>query len=118
MEYSPVWDPPDYGEAYWQIVDPDYGYPEHGGTRYILAHACESQTCAGDGVIRLGEGDIFTIQGETYRVEQRFTSMKNEIASQPIWEHVPGRVVIVTCLIETTWQLSDQNEIVVASIVT
>lgn len=115
MAYDPVWNPPDLGESFWQVVDPEHGYPETGGTRYILAHSCESRRCAGDLVIPLQEGDTFTLQGETYRVDDRFTTMKNDIASQPIWEHVEGRVVIVTCLIETSWQLSDKNEIVVAS---
>lgn len=115
MPYSEVWNPPDQGEGFWQVVDPDHGYYEEGGTKYVLAHACEVQVCAGDEFLKLSEGDSFEYLSETYRIDNKYSIHKDEIADQPIWDNVPGRVVIVTCIIDGRWQDSDHNEIFVAS---
>lgn len=115
MPYSPVWNPPDEGQYVWQIVDPDYGYPETGGTRYILAHACESQSCAGDSFRALEAGDTLTFLGETFRVDEKREIMKDDIAAQDIWHHDPNRLVIITCIIETTWDQSDKNDLIIAT---
>lgn len=118
MTYSPVWNPPDTGEYFWQIVDPDAGYPETGGTTYVLAHACESQKCAGDVLRTLEAGDTLTYNGDLYRVDSKTPVMKDEIAELPIWEHVRGRLVLFTCIIDTTWDQSDKNEVLVTTKVT
>lgn len=115
MAYSPVWQPPDQGEAFWQIVDDSYGYPADGGTDFILAHACENRSCAGDQLRSLEAGDTLTYQGELYRIDSKWSIMKDEIAAQDIWVHDPNRLVFITCIIETTWELSDKNDILVAT---
>ena len=115
MPYSEVWNPPDEGQYIWQIVDPAYGYPETGGTRYILAHACESQSCAGDSFRALHEGDTLTFLGETFQVQESREIMKVDIAAQDIWTHDPNRLVIITCIIDTTWDQSDRNDIIIAT---
>lgn len=115
MPYSPVWNPPDTGEYFWQIVDEGHGYPEDDGTDFLLAHACETQECAGDEVRKLQVDDSLTYLGETYVVERKITTMKNEIGDQDIWTHDPNRIVIITCIIETTWDQSDKNDIIVAT---
>jgi len=115
MKYSEVWNPPDEGEFFWQIVDPDKGYPEGGGTTYVLAHACERQTCTGDAMRTLKVGDTLSYKGTKYRVDSKDSVMKDQIGDLPIWTHVPGRLVLVTCIIETTWEQSDKNEVIVAS---
>lgn len=115
MEYSPIWDPPDGGEYFWQVVDSDAGYPRTGGTTFVLAHACESQTCAGDALRTLEPGDTLTFKGDLYRVDSKTPAMKDEIGDLPIWTHVPGRLVLFTCIIETTWDQSDKNEILVTT---
>lgn len=117
MAYSPVWRPPDVGESYWQIVDPDYGYPADGGTDFLLAHSCENKACAGDALRTLNVGDTLTYQDHLYEVQDKRSIMKDDIAAQDIWEHDPNRLVIVTCIIETTWELSDKNEIFIATLV-
>lgn len=115
MAYSPVWNPPDNGEYFWQIVDPSHGYPETGGTDFLLAHACESQTCAGDALRTLNVGDTLTYQGEVFVIQDKREIMKTEIAAQDIWFHDPNRIVIITCIIETTWDQSDKNDLFIAT---
>lgn len=115
MPYSEVWNPPDEGESFWQIVDPANGYPEDGGTDYLLAHACEQGGCAGDGIRALVAGDHFAYRGAQYVVEQKLEINKADIGAQPIWEHVPGRVVVITCILNLETKTFDENDIIVAS---
>ena len=115
MAYSPVWNPPDEGQYFWQIVDPEYGYPEDGGTDFVLAHACENQACAGDQLRLLENGDTLTYMGELYQVQSKTEIMKVDIAAQDIWVHDPNRIVIITCIIDTTWDQSDKNDIIIAT---
>lgn len=115
MPYSPVWDPQDNGEGWWQIVDPEHGYPEDGGTDYLLAHACYDAVCAGDRMRELVPGDTFSYRGELYRVDQKFEIAKNEIAEQDIWEHHADRVVVITCIIDPATRTSTENDIFVAT---
>ena len=114
MPYSEVWNPPDQGQYIWQIVDPAFGYPEAGGTRYILAHACEDQSCAGDSFRTLQEGDTLTFLGQRYQVTESREIMKTDIAAQDIWSHDPNRLIIITCIIDTTWDQSNRNDIIIA----
>lgn len=117
MKYSPVWNPPDMGEAFWQIVDPEYGYPEEDGTKYIVAHACEARNCAGDMLLGLNSGDQFSFFDNTYTVVEKFEAAKDEIALQPIWgPHDANKIVFVTCIIDENWWDSDHNEIIVATL--
>lgn len=115
MKYSKVWNPPDEGQYFWQIVDPKMGYPEKGGTDYVLAHACESQECAGDNIRKLEKGNTLTYKGEKYTVQDKTQVMKTDIPSLNIWEHDPDRLIIITCIIETTWWASDKNDIIIAT---
>lgn len=115
MPYSPTWDPPDQGDGWWQIVDPEYGYPENGGTDYVLAHACPSGACAGDAIRELEPGDTFTYLGQPYVVDSKLEIEKTEIADQDIWEHIPGRLVVITCIIDPATGESWQNDIIIAS---
>lgn len=115
MPYSEVWTPPDEGQYFWQVVDPGMGYPETGGTPFVLAHACENQACAGDALRQLGEGDTFSFLGTVYTVEESREIMKDAIAEQDIWYHDPNRIVVITCIIETTWDQSDKNDIILAT---
>lgn len=114
MAYTPVWRPPDEGQGFWQIVDPAYGYPAEGGTKFVLAHACDNRACAGDEVRKLKQGDTLTFLGTKYVVKETREIMKDDIAAQDIWTHNPNRLVVITCIIETTWQFSDKNTIVIA----
>ncbi|MBM9463116.1 hypothetical protein JL108_06610 [Aeromicrobium sp. YIM 150415] len=115
MPYSPVWNPPDAGENFWQVVDPENGYPEDGGTDYVLAHACEDQGCAGDEVRTLDAGDELTYRGEPYVVEEKLEIAKTEIADQDIWTHDPARLVVITCILDPETGEYHENDIIVAT---
>ena len=115
MPYSPVWNPPDRGDSWWQIVDPEHGYPQDGGTDYVLAHACPGGTCAGDRIRMLDAGDTVEYRGELYVIEQKLEIQKTEIADQDIWTHDPNRVVVITCIIDPATGESHENDILIAT---
>lgn len=55
-------------------------------------------------------------QGNDYfRVDEKREIMKDDIAAQDIWHHDPDRLVIITCIIETTWDQSDKNDLIIAT---
>jgi hypothetical protein len=114
MAYSPVWDPPDAGEGFWQIVDPDNGYPKDGGTDYVLAHSCHDRDCAGNQIRTLKSGDSLTFLGDKYVVENKLEVDKSQIADQNIWEHDPNRLVVITCVFEDGSSVAEDNDIVIA----
>lgn len=114
MPYTPVWNPPDGGESFWQIVDPDEGYPADGGTDYLLAHACRDEACAGDEIRTLVAGDRMTYDGAEYVVDRTLEIDKTEIGEQDIWTHEDGRLVVITCVLDTATDEYRQNDIVVA----
>ncbi|WP_449278252.1 hypothetical protein [Leucobacter sp. GX24907] len=115
MPYSEVWNPPDQGESFWQVVDEANGYPEDGGTDYVLAHACDDpeRECAGDQLRTLEKDDEFTYRGESYLVDQKMEIDKSAIGDQDIWYHEAGMLVVITCIIEENGD-SFENDIVVA----
>lgn len=115
VPYAEVWSPPDSGENFWQVVDPDNGYPEDGGTDYLLAHACEKKDCKGDEIRKLQVGDGFEYRGQDYVVDEKYEIGKAEIGDQPIWEHVPDKVVIITCILNEETMTFYENDIVVGS---
>lgn len=117
MPYSEVWNPPDTGENFWQVVDPDNGYPEDGGTDYVLAHACDDPDagCAGDLVRTLESGDDLTYRGEEYVVDEKLEIHKSEIGEQDIWHHDPDRLVVITCILDLETGEFNENDIIVAS---
>ncbi|GAA1314238.1 hypothetical protein ACFSWE_13575 [Leucobacter albus] len=116
MPYSPVWDPPDEGENFWQVVDDDNGYPEFGGTTYLLAHACYDGQCVGDDARALVPGDSLTFRGARYLVDEKLEIDKAAIGDQNIWEHRDGQLVVITCIIDPSTGAIAENAILVASL--
>ena len=114
MPFTPVWNPPDSGQDFWQIVDPGEGYPEDGGTDYLLAHACRDGGCAGDEIRTLQPDDTFSYEGSDYVVDEKLQIDKTEIADQDIWEHEDGRLVVITCILDRATGEYRQNDIIVA----
>ncbi|MGJ9413169.1 hypothetical protein ACHAAC_10720 [Aeromicrobium sp. CF4.19] len=115
MPYTPVWNPPDAGDDFWQVVDADEGYPEDGGTDYILAHACRDRECAGDRIRDLEVEDSLDYRGEQYVVEEKLEILKTEIGEQDIWSHDPDRLVVITCILDPETGDYDENDIIVAT---
>ncbi|MGJ9411849.1 hypothetical protein ACHAAC_03985 [Aeromicrobium sp. CF4.19] len=115
MPYTAVWNPPDEGESFWQVVDPDNGYPEDGGTDFILAHACEDGQCAGDQVRTLEAEDRLSYRGDDFVVQEKIEIDKDEIAEQEIWDHDPDRIVVITCILDPETGEYDENDIIIAT---
>lgn len=115
MAYSSVWNPPDEGQDFWRVVDPANGYPDEGGTDFILAHACATEDCAGDELRGLKVGDTLTYLGERYEIQDKRAVLKSEIAQQDIWYHDPDRIVLVTCIIEKAGQDAEKNDLLIAT---
>lgn len=115
MKWSPIMRPDDHGENYWQIVDPERGYPADGGTDFLMAHACEgSQVCIGDQLRELQLGDVVAHKERKFEVVDKFIISKSELVNSGIWFHDANRIVIITCVIEGNWQDSDKNEVLIA----
>lgn len=115
MAYSSVWNPPDEGQDFWRIVDPENGYPDEGGTDFVLAHACATEDCTGDELRGLEVGDTLIYLGERYEIQDKRAVWKSEIAQQDIWYHDPDRIVLVTCIIEEDGQDSEKNDLLIAT---
>lgn len=114
MPFSDVLNPPDQGESFWQIVDPGKGYPQDGGTDYVLAHACKDRECVGDGIRGLEPEDTLTYRGESFVVREKLEINKSEIGNQDIWDHDPDRLVVITCILDEETGTFDENDILVA----
>lgn len=115
MPYTAVWNPPDGGQDFWQVVDPANGYPESGGTDYVLAHACADRDCVGNELRALAVGDTLSYLGDDYVVEEKLEIEKTRIAEQDIWHHDADRVVLITCIINPDTGGWDENDIIVAN---
>lgn len=115
MPYSEIWIPPDTGENFWQVVDPAFGYPETGGTTFVLAHACESKACTGDQFLKLVVGDTIDFMGVAYQVQDAREIMKTDIAAQDVWYYDPNRLVVITCILDAALDISEKNYFVVAT---
>ena len=99
--------PPETKDGYWLT-----NYGKHGtgstDTTYIVGHRWVGQDAAFN---RIGTyanpGDGFTIRTQTgtldYIVTVVETYDKATLNSAPIWNRVPGRVVLVTCDLDNPW---------------
>lgn len=114
MLYDAIWNPPDDGEGFWQIVDEVNGYPEDGGTDYVIAHSCKSGDCAGDPVKKLAMGDIFKYRGIPFVVLTTMKTERNAIGGMDLWQHQPDRLILITCALDTGSGELDSNFIVIA----
>ncbi|GAB2734506.1 hypothetical protein GCM10027090_02440 [Sinomonas soli] len=100
-------EPPDTKDAYWLT---NYGRP---GTRstdttYIVAHRWVGADAPFN---HIGEqarlGDKFTLTTAAGALPYRVVAVqeigKSELAASPIWDRVPGRVVLITCDFSDPW---------------
>lgn len=96
------WEPPTLTGVY-RVVDEEHGFPATGGTGYFIAHAQSPWTGerseGNDWVDSLHTpGDTVLLDGERYVIDAVITAAKTAIGSVPIWEHVQGRAVLITCV--------------------
>ncbi|HJW01507.1 MAG TPA: class F sortase [Arthrobacter sp.] len=108
--------PPHTADAYWLAP---YGVPGSGSTNttYIVGHSWEGQASPFNNISSLSQpGDQLTLSTAEgpllYQIDRITTEYKDTLKDSPIWEKVPGRLILITCFAEDLW---GKNIIVQAS---
>ena len=76
------------------------------GTVYVATHAVRSGLAPGNALIRqdyegasVKKGDLISLRGVRYRVSDSFVVPKKKLPkTRKVWEVIPGRLVVITCL--------------------
>ncbi|MDR2997075.1 MAG: class F sortase [Microbacterium sp.] len=126
-EVNGVMDPPGFASAY---LVRNYGANlAHAttGTVFVVMHSCRGgAVCPGNYLIDVAAGttavpngtDVY-LDGLHYRVTGWQKVDKPKVgAVAEIWENVPGRLVLLTCLQNKRQTASTQNMVVIAQLVT
>ncbi|WP_267276052.1 class F sortase [Arthrobacter sp. CDRTa11] len=99
--------PPHTVEAYWLAP---YGSPGAGSTNttYIVGHSWEGRGSPFNNIsARSQPGDQFTVTTEQgtlgFKVDAITTENKSTLEASPIWDIVPGRLILITCFTEDLW---------------
>ncbi len=118
----PVLNPPTYGEAYWVGCRSKPG-TDSDGTTFIIGHAVrgghgvfgrlQDLAAGADVVVTTSKGSL------TYRVEHTVEYAKyGEIQDSPeVMNRVPGRLILVTCLLGKDGSSTDKNFVAQAQLV-
>lgn len=108
--------PPHTADAYWLT---SYGVPGAGSTNttYIVGHSWEGRESPFNNISSLAQpGDRLTVttaEGPLgYTIDRITTEYKDTLKDSPIWDKVPGRLILITCFTEDLW---GKNIIVQAS---
>ena len=98
MTWSPRLEPADFVNIF-QLVDPEKGYYESGGTVYLISHSYAAGSGApGNEWETLVVGDVIIYNNMFYQVNRIGTPAQGDIASEPIWTNDPDNLVLLTCL--------------------
>ena len=95
--------PPDFVNVF-QVVDPEKGYYQSGGTVYLVAHfyaagvGPNGQIAPGNEWETLVVGDVVTYNNTFYQVNRIGTPAQGDISNEPIWVNNPEDLVLITCL--------------------
>ncbi|HEX9088656.1 MAG TPA: class F sortase [Arthrobacter sp.] len=97
--------PPITTSAYWLIP---YGSPGSADTTYIVGHSWEGLDTAFNHLSSVAKrGDRITITTAagvgTYTVTGLSTENKSTLKDSPIWNKVPGRLILVSCYTADLW---------------
>lgn len=97
-----TWEPPTWSGVY-RVVDEAHGYPATGGTRYFISHArspwSDGRSEGNDWVDTLTTpGAIVQLDSTRYAIDAVITAAKTDIGAVPIWEHIEGRAILITCV--------------------
>lgn len=92
------------------------------GTVYLATHSVTRGVAPGNYLIDIKNerasvhnGDEIRVRGKKFYVTEEFTIPKNDLPrSTKVWESVPGRLVIVTCLQRPSKRRSTRNSIIFA----
>jgi hypothetical protein len=108
--------PPHTADAYWLT---SYGVPGAGSTNttYVVGHSWEGRESPFNNISSLAKpGDRLTLttaEGPLeYTIDRITTEYKDTLRDSPIWDKVPGRLILITCFTEDLW---GKNIIVQAS---
>ncbi|WP_367400686.1 class F sortase [Arthrobacter sp. PsM3] len=100
-------EPPDTNDGYWLT---NYGKPGTGSTdtTYIVGHRWVAEDAPFNRIgtnAKPGDGLTLSTQAGTldYTVTAVETYDKATLNSAPIWNRIPGRVVLVTCDLDNPW---------------
>jgi sortase (surface protein transpeptidase) len=117
----PVLKPPTLNDAYWVGCRAKPG-TDSDGTVFIIGHSRTGGPAVFNGLQGMKVGDaveVTTPSGSlTYRVQHTTDYAKfGEVQSAPeVLERVPGRLVLVTCLLGPDGTSTDQNFVVQAEL--
>lgn len=115
MPFTPTLEPATY-EGVYRIVDEDAGYStDLGSTTYLLTHARTPWRghSPGNDWLEVAEADRVTVDGRIYLASTVMDVAKGAIGDAPIWEHVRGRVVLITCVPRIDGDTATQNRIII-----
>lgn len=108
--------PPETKDGYW--LQP-FGIPGAGSvnTTYIVGHSWLDQDAPFNHLSKAAApGGLLTVTTSTgvlrYRVDSVTTYTKSTLKDSPVWQAVPGRLVLISCFTEDPW---GRNVVVVAS---
>lgn len=108
--------PPETKDGYW--LQP-FGIPGAGSvnTTYIIGHSWLDQDAPFNHLSKAAApGGLLTVTTATgilrYRVDSVTTYTKSTLKDSPVWQAVPGRLVLISCFTEDPW---GRNLVVVAS---
>lgn len=100
-------EPPQTKDGYWLT---NYGKPGTGSTdtTYVIGHRWIAEDAPFNRIgTKARPGDSFTVQTETGTLDYTITSVetynKRTLNTAPIWNRVPGRVVLITCDLKDPW---------------
>lgn len=97
-----TWEPPTWTGVY-QVVDEAHGFPATGGTAFYITHARSPWSAErGEGNdwvdVLTTPGDIVLLDGTRFVIDAVISAAKTDIGAVPIWEHIEGRAVLITCV--------------------
>jgi hypothetical protein len=108
--------PPETKDGYW--LQP-FGVPGAGSvnTTYIIGHSWLDQDAPFNHLSKAAApGGLLSVTTATgvlrYRVDSVTTYTKSTLKDSPVWQAVPGRLVLISCFTEDPW---GRNVVVVAS---
>lgn len=95
------------------------------GTVYVVMHSVRGGGLGpgnylldvGTGAAAVKAGDAVEVAGRSYSVTGSEAIPKHELPLAPIWQNVPGRLVIITCLQQPSGVASADNLVITADLI-
>jgi hypothetical protein len=118
-----VINPPSFTQAYWVRNVGVAPADASSGTVFVVSHSVSGGRAPGNYLLNVGKGtstvnagDLISVDGHDYIAQSwRAISKKQLPAAQDLWDPVPGRLVLITCLEQPDGNSPD-NLVVVAQL--